>query len=171
MSFLDNQEREMLVREHETLRKDNWERGHTVWIVNTILITGSLLIVFQTITSDEFPTPIVSLFLVVVSFLTNATSDRVTEINFQRMEEIRERLGMTGPTEIYRRRIEGKWWYSIRRNLPYVLYLVMASVYVLVITDNFCIFRTVLIVGFFAILIREVLGLVKRWIRESRRNT
>jgi hypothetical protein len=168
MSFLSVHEREILMLEYETLHRENWERGQTVWLVNSILIAGSLLISFQT-QIDEFPTPIVSLFLVIMAFMMNATADGVTKITYKRMEEVRELLEMPGPKEMYRK-IRRKWWYPVRKSLPYVLYLVMANTYIFIIVGNHWIVWTSMAAGFLAILIRELLDLVDRWIKESRRS-
>lgn len=154
MDLHTEEEREVLILEYKTLHKENWERGQNIWLVNTILITGSLIVSFQ---SDikSFPASFISLFLVVVAFLMHVTADQVTAITYKRMEAIRKSLGMTEPTRMYYRDIRGKPWYSVRRNLPYVLYLVLGCAYLFLITGDFHIFVDAIAVGFLVILIRE----------------
>ena len=159
---VDNPTKEILKLEYETLHKENWDRGQNVWLVNTILLTGSLLISFQS-QIIGFPIPIVSLFLVTIAFLINATSDKVTQITYKEMERIRELLQMTGPTEMYLKEIRGKWWFRIRVNLPYSLYLGMASIYLFITLGNDWIVWTVLAAGVSVILFKELWCLVKRW--------
>jgi hypothetical protein len=135
MSFLSERERSILILEYKTLHKENWDRGRNVWVVNSILIAGSLLISFQS-QIDGFPKPIVSLLLVIIAFGMNATSNEVNKITYERMENIRELLEMTGPTKMYRK-IRRKWWYPLRSNLPYLLYLVLASTYLFIIVRTY----------------------------------
>jgi hypothetical protein len=150
----EREEREVLKLEYETLHKENWERGQNIWLVNTILITGSLIVSFQ---SDirSFPVHLISIFLVIVAFLIHATAGQVTSITYRRMEKIRESLRMTGPTIMYHRDIEPKLWYSVRRNMPYVLYLVLGCVYLFLITGDIYIFADAITAGFLIILFRE----------------
>jgi len=44
-------------------------------------------------------------------------------------EEIGERLGINGPTEMYRTRMKGKWWYVVRVNASFILSISLGSVY------------------------------------------
>ncbi len=170
MSCISEREKEILILEYTTLHKENWDRGHNVWLVNSILITGSLIVTFQP-QEHRLLAPLISLFLVFMAFMLNATSDLVTKITYDRMEGIRKILGMNGPTLMYHNEIEPKRWYSIRRNLPYLLYLVIATIYLFtIVRDQPVIPLTAMTVGILAMLTwRKTLKFVKRWTEKSRR--
>jgi hypothetical protein len=161
MELLTKEEREALLKEYELLHKENWERGHITWIVNTILITGSLIVAFQS-NIKSFPTYLVSLLLVVITFIMEATSDKITTITYRRIEHIRKILEMTGPTEMYQSQIRGKPWYIIRRNLSYFLYLNLACAYLFLVFQNYCLLLAIFTAGIFILAIRELCDLMKR---------
>lgn len=161
MSLINDRERQVLILEYETLHKENWERGQNVWLVNSILITGSLIVSFQSAFEGSLPY-LTSLFLVIMAFMTQATSDKVTAITYKKMERIREILGMTEPTTIYYCEIRWKWWYLIRRNVPYLLYLVLACVYLFLLLNDRYISIDVFMIGLFLIIAREIYDLANR---------
>jgi hypothetical protein len=159
MSFLNEQEREVLLLEYETLHKENWERGQNVWVVNSILITGSLIVSFQ-LQIKEFPAPLMSLFLVIIAAMLEATSDKVTTITYRRMERIRELLGMTGPTIMYHTEIRGKWWYMIRKNLSYFLYLILTCIYLFLFLHDKYFSLIIFVTGVVLIIAKELYYLI-----------
>ena len=46
---MTKEERENLIIEYKHMHDDNWQRGHGIWLVNSILITGSLIVAFQSV--------------------------------------------------------------------------------------------------------------------------
>jgi hypothetical protein len=135
MEFLTKEERENLIIEYKHLHDENWQRGHAVWVVNSILIIGSLIAAFQT-NNANFPTPIVSLMLIVIATILHATGDKVTSITYNQMEEIRKKLGMTETTTMYKSRIQGKWWHTVRVSAAYVLFVFLMGVYILLLFNS-----------------------------------
>lgn len=136
MDLLTKEERENLIIEYKHMHDDNWQRGHSIWLVNSILITGSLIVAFQN-SFLSFPTPSMSLVLVIIAAILHATGNKVTEITYKRMEEIREMLGINGPTEMYRTHIKGKWWYVMRVNAYFILSISLGSVYLFLWVEDF----------------------------------
>jgi VanZ family protein len=165
MDLYTKEEREVLILEYETLHKENWERGQNVWLLNTILITGSLIVSFQS-NMKSFPTPSISLFLVVIAFLIHATSNQVTATTYKRMEKIREHLRMTEVTRMYRS-IRGKPWYLMRKNVPFTLYLVLGCTYLFLINNDLYIAVIAFVAGFFVILVSEGLDSIRRETEEA----
>ena len=167
MTWLDDDRRSVLMLEYETLHRENWERGQNTWVVNTILITGSLIVAFQSQASG-FPVSFVPMFLTVIAFMMHWGSSKLTEITYERMEEIREEIGMTGPTTMYRTHIEGRWWHLIRRNLPYTLYLGLAWIYLFRIVEDFHHTLILPVAGLLLIILKEFYYLVRRNTRHQR---
>ena len=135
MDFLSKEERENLIIEYKHLHDENWQRGHAIWVVNSILITGSLIAAFQT-NNANFPTPVVSLMSVVIATILHATGDKVTSITYKQMEEIRKKLGMTESSIMYRSKIQGKWWHTVRVSAAYVLFIFLMAVYILLLFNS-----------------------------------
>ena len=135
MDFLTKEERENLIIEYKHLHDENWQRGQGIWIVNSILITGSLIVAFQP-TLTGFPTPVVSLMLVIIATVLHATGDKVTAITYERMEEIRKNLGMTESSIMYKSKIKGKWWYILRLSASYMLFTFLMGVYLFLLFNS-----------------------------------
>jgi hypothetical protein len=135
MEFLTKEERENLIIEYKHLHDENWQRGHAVWVVNSILIIGSLIAAFQT-NNANFPTPIVSLMLIVIATILHATGDKVASITYNQMEEIRKKLGMTKTTTMYKSKIQGKWWHTVRVSAAYVLFVFLMGVYIFLLLNS-----------------------------------
>jgi hypothetical protein len=135
MDLLTKEDRENLIIEYKQLHDENWQRGHAIWVVNSILITGSLIAAFQT-NNANFPTPIVSLMLIVIVTILHATGDKVTSITYKQMEEIRKKLGMTESSMMYKSKIQGKWWHTTRRSAAYILFIFLMAVYILLLFDS-----------------------------------
>ena len=135
MDFLTKEERENLIIEYKHLHDENWQRGNAIWVVNSILITGSLIAAFQT-NNANFPTPVVSILLMAIATILHATGDKVTSITYKQMEEIRKKLGLTESSSMYRSKIQGKWWHTARRSAAYVLFIFLIAVYILLLFNN-----------------------------------
>jgi hypothetical protein len=135
MDFLTKEERENLIIEYKHMHDDNWQRGHGIWLVNYILVTGSLIVAFQSV-AEKSLAYVVALVLVIVAFTIQVTAGRVTDITYKRMEEIRKKLGMTETTEMYESEIHGKWWYFLRTKVAYALFFFLMVVYILLLFNN-----------------------------------
>ena len=135
MDFLTKEERENLIIEYKQLHDENWHRGQAIWIVNSILIAGSLIAAFQT-NIGGFPTSLVSFVLVFVATILHATGNKVTSITYKQMEEIRKKLGMTESSTMYRSKIQGKWWHTVRVSAAYVLFIFLMAVYILLLFSS-----------------------------------
>ena len=135
MDFLTKEERENLIIEYKQLHDENWQRGQAIWIVNSILITGSLIVAFQT-NIKGFPTSLASFVLVFVATILHATGNKVTSITYKQMEKIRKKLGMTESSTMYRSKIQGKWWHTVRVSAAYVLFIFLMAVYILLLFNS-----------------------------------
>jgi uncharacterized membrane protein AbrB (regulator of aidB expression) len=155
MLIPEKDERENLIIEYKHLHEDNWQRSQAMWVVNSIFITGSLLVAFQN-GFDDFPTPLVSLFLVITSLVLHATGDKLTSDTYKRMEEIRKKLGMTVSTEFYRSSISGKGWYIIRTNVVYILFIFLICVYVYLLERTVSLSLILFSAGLFFLFMKEV---------------
>jgi hypothetical protein len=134
MDFLTNEDRENLIIEHKQLHDENWKRGQATWIVNSILIAGSLIVAFQTNISG--PTSLLSLVLVFVATILHATGNKITSITNKKMEEIEKKLGMSESSTMFKSQIKGKWWHTIRVNAAYALFIFLMAVYILLLFNN-----------------------------------
>ena len=128
MKFLTKEERENLFAEYNQLHEEIRERNQRTWLINTILITGSLLIAFQSeVTSNLIP--LVSLMLVIIALLLHISAYHVSKINFITIEEIRNDLGLTRTSRMYKSKLEGNLWYFFRGKLPWILFIILILVY------------------------------------------
>jgi hypothetical protein len=161
MDFLSEEERENLILEYKHLHNENWQRGHGIWLVNSILITGSLIVAFRK-ASDILLDPVVSLMLVVTAVILHASGEKITTITYNRMEEIRKILGMTGATEMYKSRIRGTWWHIVRTNAAHVLFIFLIGIYLFLLEDNTYLLLITFSTGFIILLIKETYALSRR---------
>ena len=136
MDFLTKEERENLIIEYRHLHDDILQRGHGVWLANSILVIGSLIVAFQSVAEKSLAC-IVALALVIVAAIIQVTAGKVTSITCRKMEQIRERLGMTETTEMFQSEIRGKLWYTLRNKTPYVLFLFLVIVYIFLLLNDF----------------------------------
>ena len=95
MRLVNKQEMENLFIVYKNLHYENWQRGQNIWVVNSVLITGSLIVASSNI--KNFSSPLMSLSLVVTAFIAQATTEQVTIITYEKMEEVGEDLGLTEP--------------------------------------------------------------------------
>ena len=154
MGFLLKEEKESLLTEYDLLREEIWDRDYKTWVVNSILIIGSLIAAFST-SVNNFPSAILSIVLIGSALVLHATSEKVTAISYERIAEIEKRLNITGPTKMYQSKIADQWWYIARRNVAYVLFTILASVYLFLIFDLLYVLVIAIVAGLILILIKE----------------
>jgi len=135
MDFLTKEERENLITEYKHMHDDNWQRGHGIWLVNSILVAGSLIVAFQSVTEKSLAY-VAALLLVIVAFIIQVTAGRVTSITHKKMKEIRKKLGMTETTKMYESEIQDKWWYFLRTKAAYALFFFLMAVYIFLLFSN-----------------------------------
>ena len=154
MGFLLKEEKENLLIEYNLLREEIWDRSYKTWVVFAILVVGSLLVAFAP-GVENFPTPVLSIVIIITASVLYATSERVNTIAYGRMEEIAKQLRIAGPTKTYKTKIERQWWYIIRKNIAYVLSAVLTGIYLFLIFDNIYLLAIAVVVGLLAIFIKE----------------
>jgi hypothetical protein len=135
MDVLTKEERENLIVEYKHMHDDNWQRGHGIWLVNSILVTGSLIVSFQSVTEKSL-SYVVALVLVMVALIIQITAGRVTSVTYNKMEEIRKKLGIAETSRMYEFEIKYKWWYFIRTNVAYFLFVFLVGVYLFLLFSN-----------------------------------
>ena len=154
MGFLLKEEKENLLIEYNLLREEIWDRSYKTWVISAILIVGSLLVAFAP-GVENFPTPILSIVIIISASVLYATSERVNTIAYSRMEEIAKQLRITGPTKTYKAKIAGQWWFTTRKNVAYVLFAVLTSIYLFLIFSNIYLLAIAVVVGLLFIFIKE----------------
>lgn len=140
---LEDVERNNLEIVYKHYHNENWERGQGVWLVNSILITGSLIVGFQSfqLGAFEFPTALVSLVLIIIANFNQVTSDRVTSITYDTMQKIEEKLEISkleelAPRRMYESKIRKSKWYPVRSITPYFLYDFLIGCYLFVLFNK-----------------------------------
>lgn len=161
MDLLTEEDRQNLLLEYKHMHDENWERGHGIWLVNSILITGSLLIAFQATDGQSFAY-FVSLVLVIAATTLQITTGKETSITYKKMKEIRVRLGMTETTKMYESEMRGKWWYIIRTNTAYVLFVFLMSAYLFLWVNRLILSIGVLSAGIIILIVNEIVSFVRR---------
>jgi hypothetical protein len=159
MGFLFKEERDNSLVEYNFLSEEIWERSYRTWVINAILITGSVLVAFVQV-QTIIPTPILSLVLVTSGLVLHVTSEKENEIERNRMEEIASKLRITELTK-FQKTIAKKWWFSAKKNLPYALFVVLSAIYLLLITNNVYVLAATIIIGFAATYLLENFKLIK----------
>lgn len=154
MGFLYREEKQNLLLEYNDLREEILDRDYRTWVVNAILIVGSLLAAFSP-GIENFSGAIISIILVVFALVLHGTSEHVTKIGQIRIEEISKQLGLSGPTKMYQTKIAGQWWYTVRRNAAYALFVILISIYLFLIFPETIVLVVSLATGYVLIAIRE----------------
>jgi hypothetical protein len=131
----EREEREKLAREYSLLRDELLERSYRKWVISVILIIGSLLVAIAPVTF-AFPLPVLSIVLIAFAFILHATSERVSEIGYHRLQELEELLKMSGTMKLFESEISGKWWYMLRRNIAYIVFVILIGTYLFMIIPN-----------------------------------
>jgi hypothetical protein len=157
MGFLlkeESEEKQKLIREYNLLREDVLDRSYKMWVITIVLIIGSLLVAAAPATLS-FPLPILSLLLVAIAFILHSTSERISAIGYGRINQLERQLNITGPTKMYELEISGKWWYALRRNTAYILFIILISVYLFLISDIIWLLPVVIAVGLVFLYVKE----------------
>lgn len=124
----DEERKKALRMMYKNLRDDNWQRGQGIWIANSILITGSLFVIFQS-ESVSALTYLVALMLVGIANFLHLTTDVVTAITYKQMEKIGNEIGLEQVKKNYEVDIKNKWWYPFRKGASYVLFSFLIAGY------------------------------------------
>lgn len=165
MGFLLKEEKENLLTEYNGLREEIMDRDYKTWVINAILVIGSLLAAL-TPPIENFNGAILSIILLLGAMVLQGTSERVNKIGQHRIEEIAKQLRITGPTRMYETKIADQWWYTARRNVAYALFIVLISVYLFLVFNNIYILAITIFAGFLLLTFKE--GLWKK--QEQNRN-
>lgn len=147
MTLLTKEEEKNLRQEYDNLRQSIWNRGHTAWLLHSIMISASLLVVLSSFQYSEMlraivpllplEIPIGSLLIVAAiiammfSIYIQYTDLKLNDIMFKRMHEIEAALGMAGPRKVFEAEIQPKLWHKIRRYSWFGLFTFLIVAYVL----------------------------------------
>jgi hypothetical protein len=157
MGFLlkeESEEKQKLIREYNLLREDVLDRSYKMWVITIVLIIGSLLVAAAPATIG-FPLPVLSLLLVAIAFILHSTSERISAIGYGRINQLERQLNITGPTKMYELEIAGKWWYALRRNTAYILFIFLIGVYLFLISNIIWNLPLVIAVGMVLLYAKE----------------
>lgn len=155
MGFMLREEKESLLTEYDILREEIWDRDYKTWVVNAILIMGSIVAAFSSSSVKGFPTAALSVSLIAAAVALHATSEQVTSIAYVRVKEIEQYLKIAGPTRLFESKIADQWWYVARRNVAYVLFTVLEAVYLYLVYPNIFVFVAALVVGLVLVFLKE----------------
>jgi len=157
MGFLlkeESEEKQKLIREYNLLRDDVLDRSYKMWVITIVLVIGSLLVAAAP-AIPNFPLPILSLLLVAIAFILHSTSERISAIGYGRINQLERQLNITGPTKMYELEIAGKWWYALRRNTAYILFIILIGVYLFLISNIIWMLPAVITIGVALLYIKE----------------
>jgi len=157
MALLEKEEKENALIEYNVLREEIWERDNKTWIVSAILIFGSLLAAFAPEVGG-FPTAIVSIILIVAAAILQYSSSRASAVDSVRLEELAMRLNLTEPTRTYETQMTGRWWVVVSRNVAYVLFAILISIYLYFIFTNILVLVVALVIGLLLVMARGERG-------------
>jgi len=157
MGFLlkeESEEKQKLIREYNLLREDVLDRSYKMWVITIVLIVGSLLVAAAPATLN-FPLPVLSILLVAIAFILHSTSERISAIGYGRINQLERQLNITGPTKMYELEIAGKWWYALRRNTAYILFIILIGVYLFLIFNIIWVLPLVIALGVALLYVKE----------------
>ena len=157
MGFLlkeESEEKQKLFREYNLLREDVLDRSYKMWVITIVLIVGSLLVAAAPATLN-FPLPVLSILLVAIAFILHSTSERISAIGYGRINQLERQLNITGPTKMYELEIAGKWWYALRRNTAYTLFIILIGVYLFLIFNIIWVLPLVIALGVALLYVKE----------------
>ncbi|HSQ48557.1 MAG TPA: hypothetical protein VLL96_02610 [Candidatus Deferrimicrobiaceae bacterium] len=157
MGFLlkeESEEKQKLFREYNLLREDVLDRSYKMWVITIVLIVGSLLVAAAPATLN-FPLPVLSILLVAIAFILHSTSERISAIGYGRINQLERQLNITGPTKMYELEIAGKWWYALRRNTAYTLFIILIGVYLFLIFNIIWVLPLVIAIGVALLFVKE----------------
>jgi hypothetical protein len=130
----EDHHRQNLQTEYRMLNDVIWKRGQAIWLVNSVLIPSSILIVLEATIYREsignIASGIISLLSVVLStfcLLFYASSAEVNKICFDRIHDIEHDLGMppNAGNRLIRAEVNRRWWYPIRNYQWYVFLIIL----------------------------------------------
>jgi hypothetical protein len=156
MGFILKEDRENLLTEYNVLREEIMDRDYKTWVISAILIIGSLLAAFNP-PIENFNAAVISVLLVITGLVLYATSEKINNINRNRIQEVTRQLHIYGPTKIRETKISAQWWYAARRNVAYILFATLIGIYLFLIFTNIYVLATTILVGFVAVIVRETL--------------
>ena len=157
MGFLlreESEEKQKLIREYNLLREDVLDRSYKMWVITIVLIVGSLLVAAAPATLN-FPLPVLSILLVAIAFILHSTSERISAIGYGRINQLERQLNITGPTKMYELEIAGKWWYALRRNTAYILFIILIGIYLFLIFNIIWVLPLVIALGVALLYVKE----------------
>jgi hypothetical protein len=157
MGFLlkeESEEKQKLIREYNLLREDVLDRSYKMWVISIVLIVGSLLVAAAP-PMASFPLPILALLLVGVAFILHATSERISAIGYNRINELEKQLNITGPIRMYESEISGKWWYALRRNTAYILFIILIGIYLYLASNIIWVLPSAIAIGLVLLYVKE----------------
>ncbi len=150
----EREEKEKLASEYSLLRDELLERSYRKWVISIILIIGSLLVALAPV-PVAFPLPVLSIVLITLAFILHATSERVCAIGYQRLQELEELLKMPGTMRLFESEISGKWWYLLRRNIAYVVFVILIGTYLFMIFPNIWLLAFAIGAGLVLVIAKE----------------
>lgn len=125
--MLRSDDRQAIIEEYRVLFDAVWERGRAIWLVNSVLIPSSILIVLQARinrvnlgSAEAGLFSVLSFVLVLYCLLFYVLSNKVNDECWKRINQIEEILGIQG-NKLICSRVRNKWWYLIRSKMWYVL--------------------------------------------------
>jgi hypothetical protein len=105
--------------------------------------------------TPSFPLPVLSLLLVAIAFILHSTSERISAIGYSRLNDLERQLNIIGPNKMYELEIAGKWWYALRRNTAYVLFIILIGVYLFMISNIIWLLPLVIAIGVVLLYVKE----------------
>lgn len=133
MAKLGKDEREILMLEYRELLDEILHRRRNSWLIHSILLASTFIISFRIDAPNLLPyTYVVSLVLVVFSWLFQLTARHVNNSCWGRRQKIEDMLAMKGPRERFGKLKETRL-YKIRRKLWPALWFVLSAIYLLLI--------------------------------------
>lgn len=124
---VDDDRKKALKRFYKDLHYENWQRGQVIWVVNSILITGSLLVAFQS--GYTILSSVVAIVLVIIANILYLTTDIETMVSYKKMSKIRPYLALGEVDEFAEKEIVKTVWYPFRKSAAYILFATLASAY------------------------------------------
>jgi hypothetical protein len=150
----DDHHRQNLQAEYRMLNDAIWKRGQSVWLVNSVLIPSSILIILEATIYREsignMASGIISLLSVLLSMyclLFYASSEEVNKICFERIHAIEHDLGMppSAGNTLIRDEVRRRWWYPVRNYQWYVFLIILVVVNVHIAVLNLLGWKLVLL--------------------------
>jgi hypothetical protein len=130
----EKREKKAYRRMYKDLHYENWQRGQVIWVVNSILITGSLLVAFQS--SISFLSSLVAIMLIVIANILYLTTDIEIMVSYKKMSEVRPHIGLSEIDEFAKNEITKTIWYPFRKSAAYILFATLMGAYSFLNSNN-----------------------------------